>query len=92
MPEYTAQTDAVGTLRLLEAIRTVGLAKSTRLYQASTSELYELEDALTQHRQSDREHEVTVPRSFNDVDERMGLEASARENRARLFGTCGNVH
>ncbi len=40
MPEYTAQTDAVGTLRLLEAIRICGLQKKTRIYQASTSELY----------------------------------------------------
>jgi len=39
-PEYTAQTDGVGTLRILEAIRTVGLEKTTRFYQASTSELY----------------------------------------------------
>merc|ERR1719159_1026630 len=39
-PEYTCQTDGVGTLRLLEAMRAVGLEKSTRLYQASTSELY----------------------------------------------------
>jgi GDPmannose 4,6-dehydratase len=39
-PEYTAQTDGVGTLRILEAMRTVGLDKSTRFYQASTSELY----------------------------------------------------
>ena len=40
MPEYTAETDAVGTLRLLEAIRICGLEKTTRIYQASTSELY----------------------------------------------------
>ena len=40
MPEYTAQTDAVGTLRLLEALRICGLEKKTRIYQASTSELY----------------------------------------------------
>merc|ERR1712187_907128 len=39
-PEYTGQTDGIGTLRILEAIRTVGLHKSTRFYQASTSELY----------------------------------------------------
>merc|ERR1712137_1264428 len=38
-PEYTAQADGVGTLRLLEAVRTAGLEKKTRLYQASTSEL-----------------------------------------------------
>ncbi len=39
-PEYTAQVDALGTLRLLEAIRILGMEKSTRFYQASTSELY----------------------------------------------------
>ncbi|RZT10189.1 GDPmannose 4,6-dehydratase [Duganella sp. CF402] len=40
VPEYTAQTDALGPLRLLEAIRTLGLTHRTRFYQASTSELY----------------------------------------------------
>jgi GDPmannose 4,6-dehydratase len=39
-PEYTANSDAVGTLRLLEAIRILGMEKTTRFYQASTSELY----------------------------------------------------
>lgn len=39
-PEYTADTDALGTLRILEAIRILGLEKKTRFYQASTSELY----------------------------------------------------
>jgi GDPmannose 4,6-dehydratase len=39
-PEYTANSDALGTLRLLEAIRILGLEKKTRFYQASTSELY----------------------------------------------------
>jgi GDPmannose 4,6-dehydratase len=41
-PEYTADVDALGTLRLLEAIRILGLEKKTRFYQASTSELYGL--------------------------------------------------
>ncbi len=41
-PEYTGDTDALGTLRLLEAIRILGLEKKTRFYQASTSELYGL--------------------------------------------------
>lgn len=41
-PEYTADVDGIGTLRLLEAIRICGLEKSTRFYQASTSELYGL--------------------------------------------------
>jgi len=40
MPEYTAEVDGVGTLRLLDAIRSVGLEKKVRFYQASTSELY----------------------------------------------------
>src|SRR5256885_306443 len=39
-PEYTANADAIGTLRLLEAIRILGLERRTRFYQASTSELY----------------------------------------------------
>ena len=41
-PEYTANADGIGTLRLLEAIRMLGLEKKTRFYQASTSELYGL--------------------------------------------------
>ncbi len=41
-PEYTADVDAMGTLRILEAIRLLGLEKKTRFYQASTSELYGL--------------------------------------------------
>jgi GDPmannose 4,6-dehydratase len=41
-PEYTANSDALGTLRVLEAIRILGLARKTRFYQASTSELYGL--------------------------------------------------
>lgn len=40
MPEYTADSDAVGTLRLLEAIRLLGMEKKTKIYQASTSELF----------------------------------------------------
>ena len=39
-PEYTANADAVGTLRLLESIRILGLEKKTRFYQASTSEMF----------------------------------------------------
>jgi GDPmannose 4,6-dehydratase len=42
VPEYTADVDAIGTLRLLEAIRFLGMEKKTRFYQASTSELYGL--------------------------------------------------
>ncbi|MGE0467473.1 MAG: GDP-mannose 4,6-dehydratase [Steroidobacteraceae bacterium] len=48
LPEYTANVDAMGTLRLLEAIRILGLEKKTRFYQASTSELYGLVQEIPQ--------------------------------------------
>lgn len=48
VPEYTADTDAVGTLRLLEAVRILGLEKKTRIYQASTSELFGLVQEVPQ--------------------------------------------
>ncbi|MCI0599130.1 MAG: GDP-mannose 4,6-dehydratase [Beijerinckiaceae bacterium] len=48
-PEYTANADALGTLRLLEAIRILGLCKKTRFYQASTSELYGKAQAVPQN-------------------------------------------
>lgn len=57
-PEYTADIDAVGTLRLLEAIRILGLEKKTRFYQASTSELYGLVQEIPQ-----RESTPFYPRS-----------------------------
>jgi GDPmannose 4,6-dehydratase len=47
-PEYTANADGVGTLRLLEAIRLLGLSRKTKIYQASTSELYGLVQAVPQ--------------------------------------------
>ena len=57
-PEYTADVDAIGTLRLLEAIRLLGLQKQTRFYQASTSELYGLVQETPQ-----RESTPFYPRS-----------------------------
>lgn len=47
-PEYTAMVDALGTLRILEAVRLLGLEKKTRVYQASTSELYGLVQEIPQ--------------------------------------------
>jgi len=47
-PEYTANSDALGTLRILEAVRMLGLAAKTRIYQASTSELYGLVQEIPQ--------------------------------------------
>ena len=58
VPEYTAETDAVGVLRLLEAIRIVGLEKECRVYQASTSELYGMVQEIPQ-----RETTPFYPRS-----------------------------
>lgn len=58
MPEYTAQVDALGPLRLLEAIRVNGLSKKTRIYQASTSELFGLVQEIPQ-----RETTPFYPRS-----------------------------
>ena len=57
-PEYTADTDALGPLRLLEAIRILGLEKKTKFYQASTSELYGLVQEIPQ-----RETTPFYPRS-----------------------------
>lgn len=57
-PEYTADVDAIGTLRLLEAIRFLGLTEKTRFYQASTSELYGLVQEVPQ-----RETTPFYPRS-----------------------------
>ena len=47
-PEYTANSDALGTLRILEAVRLLGLTEKTRIYQASTSELYGLVQEVPQ--------------------------------------------
>ena len=47
-PEYTANSDALGTLRILEAVRILGLTETTRIYQASTSELYGLVQEVPQ--------------------------------------------
>ena len=48
IPEYTANADGIGTLRILEAVRLLGLTKKTKVYQASTSELYGLVQAVPQ--------------------------------------------
>src|SRR5271163_1685825 len=57
-PEYTANADGIGTLRILEAVRLLGLTKKTRVYQASTSELYGLVQEVPQ-----RETTPFYPRS-----------------------------
>ena len=47
-PEYTANTDGIGTLRILEVVRLLGLIKNTKIYQVSTSELYGIVQAVPQ--------------------------------------------
>jgi len=68
VPEYTAETDAVGTLRLLEAVRILGLEKQTRIYQASTSELFGLVQEVPQ-----RESTPFYPRSPYGVAKLYGF-------------------
>lgn len=62
VPEYTAETDAVGTLRLLEAIRILKMDKRTKVYQASTSELFGQVQEIPQ-----KETTPFYPRSLTDV-------------------------
>lgn len=68
VPEYTAESDAVGTLRLLEAVRILGLEKSSRIYQASTSELYGLVQEVPQ-----KETTPFYPRSPYGVAKQYGF-------------------
>lgn len=67
VPEYTAETDAVGTLRLLEAVRILGLSDKTRIYQASTSELFGLVQEIPQ-----KETTPFYPRSPYGVAKQYG--------------------
>ena len=68
VPEYTAETDAVGTLRLLEAMRILGLEQKTKIYQASTSELFGLVQEVPQ-----RETTPFYPRSPYGVAKLYGF-------------------
>ena len=68
VPEYTAEADAVGTLRMLEAVRILGLEKKTKIYQASTSELYGLVQGVPQ-----KETTPFYPRSPYGVAKQYGF-------------------
>jgi len=67
VPEYTAETDAIGTLRLLEAVKMLGLCDKTRIYQASTSELFGLVQEIPQ-----KETTPFYPRSPYGVAKQYG--------------------
>ena len=84
-PEYTANADGIGTLRLLEAIRILGLEKKTRLYQASTSELYGLVQEVPQ-----KETTPFYPRSPYAVAKLYGFWIIVNYREAyNMFATNG---
>jgi len=68
VPEYTAEADAIGTLRMLEAVRILGLEKETKIYQASTSELFGLVQEVPQ-----KETTPFYPRSPYGVAKQYGF-------------------
>jgi GDPmannose 4,6-dehydratase len=84
-PEYTANSDALGTLRLLEAIRLLGLAGKTRFYQASTSELYGLVQEVPQ-----KETTPFYPRSPYGVAKLYGYWITVNYREAyQIFASNG---
>lgn len=86
MPEYTANADGIGTLRLLEAIRILGLEKKTRIYQASTSELYGLVQAVPQS-----ESTPFYPRSPYAVAKIYGYWITVNYREAYNMFACNGI-
>jgi GDPmannose 4,6-dehydratase len=86
MPEYTANADGIGTLRLLEAIRILGLEKKTRIYQASTSELYGLVQAVPQS-----ETTPFYPRSPYAVAKIYGYWITVNYREAYKMYACNGI-
>jgi GDPmannose 4,6-dehydratase len=85
-PEYTADVDAMGTLRLLEAIRFLGLEKKTRFYQASTSELYGLVQEIPQ-----KETTPFYPRSPYAVAKLYAYWITVNYREAYGMYTCNGI-
>ena len=85
-PEYTANSDALGVLRLLEAIRILGLEKKTRFYQASTSELYGLVQEIPQ-----RETTPFYPRSPYAVAKLYGYWIVVNYREAYGMYACNGI-
>ena len=85
-PEYTADVDAIGTLRLLEAIRFLGLDKRTRFYQAATSELYGLVQETPQ-----RETTPFYPRSPYAVAKLYGYWITVNYREAYGMYACNGI-
>src|SRR5437868_11598313 len=85
-PEYTANADAIGVLRLLEAIRILGMEKETRFYQASTSELYGLVQEVPQ-----RETTPFYPRSPYGVAKLYGYWITVNYREAYGIFACNGI-
>ena len=85
-PEYTANSDALGVLRLLEAIRILGLEKKTKFYQASTSELYGLVQEIPQ-----RETTPFYPRSPYAVAKLYGYWIVVNYREAYGMFACNGI-
>ncbi len=85
-PEYTANSDAVGVLRMLEAIRILGLEKDTRFYQASTSELYGLVQEIPQN-----ETTPFYPRSPYAVAKLYGYWITVNYREAYGLYACNGI-
>jgi len=85
-PEYTADVDGLGTLRLLEAIRVLGLTNKTRFYQASTSELYGLVQEVPQ-----RESTPFYPRSPYAVAKLYGYWITVNYREAYQMFACNGI-
>jgi GDPmannose 4,6-dehydratase len=85
-PEYTAQVDGIGTLRILEAVRLLGLTKKTRIYQASTSELYGLVQEVPQS-----EKTPFYPRSPYAVAKMYGFWITVNYREAYDMYACNGI-
>ena len=85
-PEYTANSDALGTLRILEAVRMLGLTKKTRIYQASTSELYGLVQEIPQ-----KEATPFYPRSPYAVAKLYGYWITVNYREAYGMYACNGI-
>ena len=85
-PEYTANADGIGTLRILEAVRLLGLTEKTRIYQASTSELYGLVQAVPQS-----ETTPFYPRSPYAVAKLYGYWITVNYREAYNMYACNGI-
>ena len=85
-PEYTANCDGIGTLRILEAVRLLGLTQKTRIYQASTSELYGLVQEIPQ-----RESTPFYPRSPYAVAKLYGYWITVNYREAYGMYACNGI-